>query len=132
GEEPRRRIEIDLDLALEPLAQQRRTLVVNAAPPHIERFDLMGRRIADRLEIAFADQKIILDDATERRQRKHDATVRFAVVEPYVEDEAVLFDAEHQTVRTAARPARSETVVLEQIVDGDLALLLDLARASHQ
>jgi hypothetical protein len=62
-EQPPRRIEIDIDLALEAFAQQRRAFVVQAAAAHVERFDLRRRRIADRLEIAFADEEIILDHA---------------------------------------------------------------------
>ena len=44
----------------------------------------------------------------ERRQRQHDAAMRFAVLEPDVEDETVLLDAEHEPVGPAAAnpPAR--------------------------
>jgi hypothetical protein len=75
-EQAPRGIEIDVDLALQARLQQRRAFVVQAAAAHVERFDLRRRRGADRLEIAFADQEIILDHAAERRQRQHDAAMR--------------------------------------------------------
>ena len=55
--------------------------------------------------------------------------MRGAGIERDVEDETVFFDAEHEPVRPACRAARRETIGFEQIVDRDLALLLDLARA---
>src|SRR4029077_15174367 len=117
---PARGIEIDVDLFLEPFLQKRRALVVNATASHIERLDLLRGRISDRLEIAFADKKVILDHAAERRQRKHDLAVRFAGLQPDTENETVLFKTKHEPVRTAQRAARRETVALEQIVNGDL------------
>src|SRR5215469_4647607 len=131
-EEPASGIEIDVDLALEALFQKRRAFVVQAAPPHVERFDLMRGRIADRLEIAFADEEIVLDDAAERRQRKHQPAVRLAALEAYIEDKAILLQGEDEPVGTALRIARRETVGFEQIVNGDFAFLLDLPGAANE
>ena len=39
-EQPPRRIEIDFDLAVEPVHQRLRALVVDAAPAHVDRLDL--------------------------------------------------------------------------------------------
>ena len=79
-------------LPFEALLQQLRAFVVQAAPAHVERLDLRWRRVADRLEIALADEKIILDHAAERREREHDLAVLRAVLEADVEDEAVLLE----------------------------------------
>src|SRR6185437_16237880 len=85
-EDAARRVVIDVDLALEPLAQQRRAFVVQPAAAHVERLDLRRRRVADRLVVALADQKVVPDDAAERRERQHDLAVRLAAREADVED----------------------------------------------
>src|SRR5437870_2428135 len=131
-EEPARRVEIDLDLAFQALFQKRRAFVVQPATPHIQRFYLVGRRIADRLEVAVADEEIVFDHAAERRQGKHDATMRRAALQADVEDETVLFQRQGKPVRAAFRIPRHKTVAFEQIVNRDLAFLLDLARAAHE
>src|ERR1700753_145186 len=91
GEEPPRGVEIDLNLALEPLPEQRRSLVVQTAPRHVQRLDVRRRRVADGLEVAVADQEIVLDHGAERRQRQHNLAVWAVVLEPDVEDQPVLF-----------------------------------------
>ena len=90
GEQAPRRVVIDFDLAGEAFAQQLGAFVVDAAAAHVEGFDLRRRRGADGFEIALADQKVILDHAAERRERKHDAAMFGAVLQPDVEDEPVL------------------------------------------
>ena len=40
GEQPTRGVEVDLDLAREPLAQQLGAFVVQAAPAHVDGLDL--------------------------------------------------------------------------------------------
>src|ERR1700733_7804532 len=88
-EQPPRGIEIDVDLALEARLEQRRAFVVKPSPAHIERFDLRGRRVADRLEIAFADDEVILNYAPQGRERQHDAAGRFVVLKTDVEHEPI-------------------------------------------
>src|SRR5580692_5434782 len=68
-EQPACRIEIHIDLALQSLAQNCRAFVVESTAAHVQRFDLMGGRIADRFEITVADQEIVLDDAAKRGER---------------------------------------------------------------
>src|ERR1700679_1603178 len=131
GKTPPRGVEIDLDLALEPFAQKCRALVVRGAARHVERLDLRRRRGTDRLEIAVADEEVVLDHAAERGQRQHHLAVRAVVHETDVEDKTVLLHRERQLVRSAVRARRREAVGLEKVVDRDLALLLDLARAVH-
>src|SRR5450756_1732304 len=58
GEQPARGVEIDRHLVLEPLHQDVRSVVVDGAPPHVDGLDLVGRRGADSLIIAVADQVV--------------------------------------------------------------------------
>src|SRR5262249_54444455 len=68
--QPARGIKIDRHLALQPLHQDVRAVVVNSAPPHVDRLNLVRRRGANGLIIAVADQVVVLDDAAQRRERK--------------------------------------------------------------
>src|SRR4030088_50354 len=70
-EEPPRRIEVELDLAREPLLQKLRTLVMKRTPAHVEAFDLRGRSLADGLVVALADNEVVLDHAAKGRERQH-------------------------------------------------------------
>ena len=99
---------------------------MDAAPAHVDRLDLVGRRGADRLVIAFADQIVVLDDAAQRRQREQMRHHRRAVLEANVEHQPVAVDRQMQRVRAAVVADRREGVLLEQIVDRDRALVLDV------
>ena len=49
-----------------------RSLVVQAAPAHVERLDLRGAELLDGGVVALADQEVVLHHLPERRQRQHD------------------------------------------------------------
>src|SRR6478752_10702381 len=66
-EQPARGLEVDPHLALQPLLQRARALVMDAAAAHIDGLDLVRRRRADRLVVAVADHEIVLHDPPERR-----------------------------------------------------------------
>src|SRR5713101_6792172 len=100
-EESARSAEIDRHALGQPLAQQLRALVVQRAPAHVDRLDARRARRADRLKVALAHQEIVLDDAAEGRERQEQ------------------------------RRDRREAVLLEQIEDGDRALVLDVGIAAH-
>src|SRR5271154_6631026 len=70
GEEPARGVEVDLDLVRQPLPQQLRALVVQAAPAHVESLDARRTRGADGGVIVLADQEVVADDAAEGLQRQ--------------------------------------------------------------
>ena len=125
-EQPARGVEIDRHLVLEPLHQDVRAVVVDAAPAHVDRLDLVGRRGADGLIVAVADQVVVLDDAAQRRERKQMRHHRRAVLKADVEHQPVAVDAQMQRVGTAVVADRREGVLLEQIVDRDRALVLDV------
>src|SRR5690606_8953314 len=71
GKEPPRRVEINLDLAGEPVHQRLRAFVMQSAPAHVDRFDLAGGRGSNGLVITLADEEVVLDDCAERSQRQH-------------------------------------------------------------
>src|SRR5665213_829017 len=57
--------------------------------------------------------------------------MRHVVFEMNIEDQPVLLNTENEMVRTTFRANEPEAVAFQQIVDRDLTLLLDLARAMH-
>src|ERR1700754_3813451 len=63
-------VEIDLHLELEALHQELRALVMQAAPAQVERLDALGRRRADGVVVAVADDEIVAHDPAQRRQRE--------------------------------------------------------------
>src|SRR6185312_11884555 len=128
-EEPARRAEVDHHALGQALAQYLRAFVVQAAPSHVDRLDARRARRADRLEIALADQEIIFDDAAERRQRHQQPLDRRLVGGADIEDEAILLDAELHMERAIGGRHRLEAVLLEQVEDGDGALMLDVGVA---
>src|SRR5580692_9694419 len=111
GEQPPRGVEVDLDLALEPLHHDARALVVQPPAAHIERFDAIRRRGADRGVIAVADGEVVLDDLAERHQRQHVGDHRRAVGQADVEHQAVAAQAEMQRVGAAVVADGTEFVV---------------------
>src|SRR5204862_473754 len=58
-------VEIHVDLAFQPFLEQRRRVVVDAAPRHVDGFDLGGRGVANRGIIAVADGEVIAERAAE-------------------------------------------------------------------
>jgi len=103
------RVEIEFDLALEPLHEDVRALVVQRAARHVERLDAVRCRTADRRVVAVADREIVFHDAAERRQRKKMANHRRAVGQPDIEDKAVAVDAQVQRNRGRRHGRRGET-----------------------
>src|SRR5712691_6351189 len=85
---------IDRHLAGEPFDQQRRSLVMQRAPPDIDRLDPGEAMTADRLVMALADQEIVLDDAAERRERQHDRLARPALQGSDLNPQPVFLDRE--------------------------------------
>src|SRR5262245_65730304 len=67
-EQPPRGLEIDQNLALEALHQELGALVVECAAAHVERLDALRRRATDRPVIAVADDAVVLDQASQRRE----------------------------------------------------------------
>ena len=70
GENPPGRIDIAVDLALQPLQEKLGSFIVNRAAAHIDGLDLRAGRRADCRIIALADEEIIFEKAAKRRQRE--------------------------------------------------------------
>src|ERR1700710_1048866 len=124
--QPPRGFEIDPHLALQPFLQRARAFVVNAAAAHVDGFDAVRRRGADRLIIAVADHEIVFDDAPERRQRQQMRHHRRAVLAADVEHQPGSGGTDVQRERTLLRALGREQVFLDQVVDRDRALVLDV------
>ncbi len=134
GKEPPGGGKVGFHFAVEPLEQHFRRLVVNPAPGHVDRLDLGGGGLADRLIIRIADREIIADRAAEPAE---------------AEDQRFEFARRlHRRSRSAEPPIlhrqpqpvgpvmpglpgaqRLEAVLLDQIEDRDPAFLLDIGIA---
>ena len=71
-EQPPRRVEIDRDLAVEPVHQHLGRLVVEGAARHVDGLDLLRGRGLDRLIIAVADREIIADRTAKSAKAEDD------------------------------------------------------------
>lgn len=66
GENTPRRIKTHFGLIAKAVRQQPRSFIMQASPPHIDRFDLGRRRRPDRIVITLADHEIVFHDPAER------------------------------------------------------------------
>src|SRR5215471_9654926 len=107
-EQAARRVVVDRDLAGEAFRQQFRALVVQCAPPDIDRLDLPQALVADRLVIALANEKIVLDDAAKRRERQHDRFARPVWLAADFHEEPVFLDREVHMVWAGETGERRE------------------------
>src|SRR5580704_18485634 len=98
-------------------------------PADIDRLDLAQALVADRLVIALADQKVVLDDAAERGERQDDRFARPVRRRADLHQQPVFLDRQMQVERPGATGQRRELVALEQIGDRRGALVLDRAAA---
>src|SRR5215217_152201 len=128
GEQPTRGVQVGLHLAVQSRLKQRRAFVVQAAPAHIEGLDLPGRRVADGLVVALADHEVVADHAPERGQRQQVDLVETALRPGDVQGQPVLGQGNLQIIGPVRRALGLEVVVLDQVEDGDLPLLLLVAR----
>src|SRR5581483_5295797 len=130
-EEPPRRVEVDLHAIGEPFAEQLRAFVVKGASSHVDRFDARGTCSANRIEVARADEKLVLDDAAERRERDDDAVDCLLVATANLEHKAIVLDAEMHMKGTRCAAAERETVLFEEIENRDGALMLYIRIAAY-
>lgn len=126
SEQSARGIEIDHDLPLEPFHQNSRTVIVNSAPAHIDRLDLVRGRSANRLIVTVADHVVVLHDPSERREREQVCDYGRVVFEPNIENQTIAVDAQVERVRSIVVPDWRKRVLLEKVVDCDLTLVLDV------
>ena len=129
-EQPARRIEIDVDLAVQALAQQFGALVVQAAPAHVDGLDARRARGLDGLVVGLADGEVVAHHAAERQQRQRHGVERPVGLVENLHLQPVLGDREMQVVGAREIARRAEGVVLQQVVDGHGALVLDLRGAA--
>ena len=130
GEQAPRRVGVGGDLALEPGLQQLRAFVVQAAPAHIQRLDLLRRGVADGVVIALADHEVVLDHPPERREREQVALLVVGALD--VERQPVFRQRDAQVVGALVGAVWLEVILLQQIEDRDLAFLLLVTRGGAE
>lgn len=79
-EETPRGVEIDLNLAFEPFLEKFGRFVMDAAPRHVDRLNLLRRRLLDRLKIAVTNREIITDRAAKAAKAENNRFKRTAVL----------------------------------------------------
>jgi len=113
-------------------AQELSTFVVQSAPPHVDGFNTgRGRRFYG-IVITFADEKVFSDDAPERRQRQHDGVDITLIFRSHFEDETGLTDAYMQSERPVDFLGESESVFLQEIKNGNPALMINVRIAPNE
>src|SRR5262249_56411118 len=122
--------DVDENLALEPLHEEPASFVMQATPSHIDRLDAGGRLALDRLVVALAHQEVVLHQAAEGREREHHMHDWVPLLVADGEHQAIVGEQQMQRVRAAVMVLEREGVALEQIEDGDLALMLDVYRVA--
>src|ERR1700712_155019 len=88
-----------------------------------------GRIGADGFEIAFADREIVAHRPLEPGEAEADRLELAPFLVLHDDGEAIVLDAQQDPERPLL-PLGLEEIALEQIEDGDLALLLDLVAAA--
>ena len=132
-EQAARRIEIHADLAFQPLFQKLGRIIVNAATGHVDGLDLLGRGLADGLEIAVANGEIFADRSAEPGQANDDCFQQVAGLGGNVERQPTFFDAQGEFVGPGIVigiiPGGLEMIAFQQIEDRNASLLLDIGIA---
>ena len=124
---------VGFHLALQPFQQQFRRLVVNAAPGHVDGFDLGGGGFANRLIIAVADGEIVADRAAEPAQPQHQRLQQLATLAGNMELQPAIRHRKPQPIRPLVPrrigTGRFEAVVFDEIEDGDAPFLFNIGIA---
>src|SRR5690349_21663274 len=126
GEQPAGGIEVEVDLARKPLAQELGALVVQTAAAHVERLDLGRAELLDGGVVAFAHQEVVLHDLAEGRERQDDVAQLDAGGRMDAEHQPLLEDADMQLVGTGCAADQREVVLLHEVEQRHRALVLDL------
>src|SRR5690606_32001449 len=79
-----------------------------------------------------AHREIVADQRPHGADRQQHLRQRPLVLVADIQDQAALANADPQTVRTRRRAGQAELVLIEQVVDGDGALVLDLSAAADR
>ena len=130
GEEAAGGVEIDVDFFLQPLAEQFRAFVMEAAAAHIEGFDPRRARSLDRRVIAFAVHEIILHGLAEQPERQRHFFERLIIRVADIEDQPVVFGADMQMIGAGEAARGRKVIVLQQIEDRHRPLMLDIGIAA--
>ena len=126
-------IEINVDLALQPFLQQFGGFVVDRAPGHIDRFDLLRRGRSDRLIIAVAYREIILDRPPEPAKREDVRLKRRVVGARNCDRQPPFLNTQRNSIGPGIAigmiAQRLEIIAFDQIENGNAAFLLNVGAA---
>ena len=101
-------------------------VVVAGAPTHVDRLDAGPRGGPDRLVIAVANGCVVAQRLAQRPEVQHGAALRLSRFVLHIEAEPPLLAADAEPIRAARSCGRREGVLLQQVVDGDAALVLKI------
>src|SRR5579859_6224381 len=99
------------------------------ASAHVDGLDLGRRSRLDGVVVAFANGEVVLDDPPEGREGQDHLAQRTVALGANVEHEAIFLDAKMEAVRSAVVADGGEAILLDQVEDGDGALMLDFGAA---
>ncbi len=119
------------DLAFEPLGQDAAAFVVQAAASHVDGLDARRLRAANGLVVAVQHHEVVLHEPLEGRQRQMMGHGLLARRIGDRENEAIVGEADRELVGSVAAAFEREGVGVEKVVDGDLALVLDVGVAAR-
>ena len=105
---------------------------MNAAPRHVDRFDLVRRLSLDGAVITLADEEIVADNSPERRNGQDECVHILALFRPDLKHQLALHHRQAQQIRPAIMVDDAETVILDQVEYGDAALMLSVRATAAQ
>jgi hypothetical protein len=98
------------------------------APPHVDGLDPRRGSLANGGVIGLAELMVVLQHAAKRREREEDAPVLALIMQPHIQDQTVIGGGEYEMIGPPGRTFGLETILFEDVVDGDVLFLLDLGR----
>ena len=132
-EQATRSIEIDLDLALQPLAQEFGGIIVDGTTGHVDGLDLLWGGGPYRLIVTIANREVILDRPAEAAERQHQRLEMAVVLAMNVDAEPSLrrfkLDPVGARIIVGMRTLRRKVVPLQQVENRDPPFLIDVGRS---
>src|SRR5271170_4602828 len=129
-EQSPRRIDVEIDLARQPLKNERTRFVMDGASAAVERFDLGRGRVADRRVISLADEKIVLQKRSKARQRKNVRNAARRGGRADLERQPGVKERDAQPIRPVVAAGQRKGAVLDEIINRDGPFVLLIGRAA--
>jgi hypothetical protein len=127
GEQPPGRIKININFPCQPLDEHFRSLIMDAAPGHIDGLNVLGGSGPDRLKIAVADRPIFADRALEAGEAEDDGFEWTLILAENVEYQPPLLNAKGEAIgadiAVGVAALWLEMIAFEQIENGNAPFL---------